>query len=587
MTRLKGIVHSVRFRLILFPVLLVFPLILLLLYSNLYALQLVRDQVKQSTKNSIDLYMKQIDENLDVVDNYLFSMAAQNLDLLDFELSAATGGLPYQMARLRLNQVITFDIDNYKMIDMFFVYSQPNHELLTSRVIGASVAARNRFLNQLNALLADHQTISSYNNMEWYPVRWGNDHFLLRIVRTGQVSIGAMVSIERLMRPISSMNLGQGGQAFFATLQGEVMLTPSMSTITSSTDSGVMAFSNQIGEDQEYLFVKQPSNSGDFALVAAIKDSEIVENLPFILRLTATIPYIVIGIMLLYLYLLRKMIVRPVARIVTAMKQIYNGNLEARIPTHAVTREFDLMNWTFNQMAAQIRELKIHLYEEKLSTQRAELKHLQLQINPHFFLNSLNIINSLALTRNYQLISELSISLVQYFRFMFRSNLRFVKLNEEIAHCKNYLNIQELRFPDTLTYACRVDPDTERILVPPLIFQSFIENTVKHAVTLDERIHIDLQVRLTESQGRRFVHMTIKDSGEGFEETILSKLEANESLESEEGEHIGIDNIKRRLHYLYQGEASIRFCNDGGARVDIVLPFREKEECHVPIAHCR
>jgi two-component system sensor histidine kinase YesM len=519
--------------------------------------------------------MNQIDENLGFVDKYLFTTAAKNLDLLDFELPESTGGLSYQMARLSLNQMISSNIDNYPMIDMFFIYSAPNHELLTSQVIGSSVADRNRITTHLSELLQDAQALSAFNNMEWYPFNRQNDHFFLHVIRTGQVYIGAMVSIDRLMKPIATLDLGQGGLAYFAASNGEVIGDHSN------------GFKIPTDGDQGYLFAKQRSVSGEFELVAAIKDSEVVENLPVIYFLTSAMPYIAILVFLLYLYLLRKMIVRPVHRIVSAMKQIYNGNLGARIPTHAITREFELMNWTFNQMATQIKELKIDLYEEKLSTQRAELKHLQLQINPHFFLNSLNIINSLALIKNYKLISEMSISLVHYFRFMFRSNHRFVQLREEIEHCRNYLKIQELRFPDTLTYAFAIDSSAERMLVPPLIFQCFIENTIKHAVTLDDPIHIDLQVRLLESPAGRFVHMTIKDSGEGFDDIVLRKLEANESLETEEGEHIGIGNIKRRLQYLYQGEASIRFCNEDGARVDIVLPFIEKEEHHVSSAHSR
>ncbi len=108
-----------------------------------------------------------------------------------------------------------------------------------------------------------------------------------------------------------------------------------------------------------------------------------------------------------------------------------------------------MVNHTFNGMMEQIQELRIHVYEEQLNKQKAELQHLQLQINPHFFMNSLNIIYNLALVKNYALIQEMAISLVQYFRYMFRSNLTFLPLKDELQHIRNYIRIQELRFLDS------------------------------------------------------------------------------------------------------------------------------------------
>lgn len=73
------------------------------------------------------------------------------------------------------------------------------------------------------------------------------------------------------------------------------------------------------------------------------------------------------------------------------------------------------MSGEFNRMADQIKKLKIDVYEEQLNKQRAELKHLQLQINPHFFLNSLNIIYSFTFTGQYDLIQKMSLYLMRYF----------------------------------------------------------------------------------------------------------------------------------------------------------------------------
>lgn len=230
-------------------------------------------------------------------------------------------------------------------------------------------------------------------------------------------------------------------------------------------------------------------------------------------------------------------------------------------------------------MIQQIQELKINVYEEQLNSQKAELKHLQLQINPHFFLNSLNIIYNLAQVKNYGLIQEMSISLVDYFRFMFRSNMVFVKLGEEIEHTRNYLRIQEMRFPGNLTFDIQASETLSSCFVPPLLIQTFVENAIKHAVTLDEPIHIQVSVVPDAAAPDKRIQVSIRDTGTGFPEAVLAQLQSEPDKLSEDGGHIGIWNVKRRLQLLYNDRTQITFANgrEGGACIEIVLPLKEEE----------
>jgi two-component system sensor histidine kinase YesM len=111
--------------------------------------------------------------------------------------------------------------------------------------------------------------------------------------------------------------------------------------------------------------------------------------------------------------------------------------------------------------------------------------------------------------------------------------------------------------------------------VPPLIIQSFVENSIKHAVTLDEPIHISIRVDFLDQIEGSYMIITIVDNGSGFSANILDTLQTGGSVVNDKGEHTGIWNAQRRLKLLYGDNSSIRFKNStetGGAVVMLVLP---------------
>lgn len=101
-----------------------------------------------------------------------------------------------------------------------------------------------------------------------------------------------------------------------------------------------------------------------------------------------------------------------------------------------------------------------------------------------------------------------------------------------------------------------------------------MENSVKHEMSPEEVLHI--WVKVWEEKER--LHITVEDSGQGFEEEILEKLRSGESIIHNGMEHFGISNVKRRLNIIYGDEAEIRFSNEENrakenkAKVEIELP---------------
>ncbi|MNC06333.1 Sensor histidine kinase YpdA [compost metagenome] len=279
--------------------------------------------------------------------------------------------------------------------------------------------------------------------------------------------------------------------------------------------------------------------------------------------------------------LLRKTLLIPLNRLLKAMNRIQQGNLDTQIKQFPTSIEFLTVNDTFNNMMEQIKNLRINVYEEQLNKQKAELQHLQLQIKPHFYINTLNLLHTLARTKQMKLLEELSLYLIRYFRYMFQSNLSFVTLRDELQHVRNYLRIQELRFPGQLIHEIKAPDFLLNTPVPPLVIQTFVENAVKHAITLDDPVYlyIDLEMKEEPQEG---ILIQIRDTGPGFQEKIIRLIEKEERIVDEEGEHIGIRNLKQRLRILYHGQGEITLRNAGphGAVIDITLPFEPENKAN-------
>jgi two-component system sensor histidine kinase YesM len=547
-----------------------------LIYNNFYAIHVVRNQIAQSNENMVALHMERIDYGLGTVDDYLYSMAAKDLDLLNLELSEKGNNQKYYFSKIRLNERIAKDVYDYKIVEGLFIYSANNQELIT---------AQNYNKANLSTEIIEKDIIQLFQNNEmhqetmdmWFSRQVNNEFLLFRIVKIGNVYLGAWTDTRRLMIPLDSVNIAGKGRAVLTTENFEPMDDANFfkkNNISLNYERNVY---NLTGDNDDYLVVGAKSIKGNFSLVTVILDEKVLEKLPYLQKVIWFLSFGLLVILpILYLFL-RRTILLPLNRLIAAMKKIRKGDLEAFIPQSHSTYEFEVMNKTFNSMASEIKELKINVYEEQLNSQKAELKHLQLQINPHFFLNSLNIIYTLAQVKQYNLIQEMALCLVHYFRFMFRSNSDFVLLDEEIEHTQNYLKIQVMRFPDNLTYDISIPDDLKKCAVPPLLIQTFVENTIKHAVTMDGSIHISINVHLSESDPDH-LQIRIHDTGKGFSEEILQQLQSEKGIYKEEGKHIGIWNVQRRLRLLYEKQATIVFSNsiEGGANVDIQFPLQKE-----------
>jgi sensor histidine kinase YesM len=273
-------------------------------------------------------------------------------------------------------------------------------------------------------------------------------------------------------------------------------------------------------------------------------------------------------------------IVKPVQQLIIAAREVEKGNWDYNVTVKKAPIEFAKLNESFSSMVREIKTLKIDSYEEKIERQKAELKYLQMQIRPHFFLNILTTISSLTYQGRDAEIRQLIEYLSRHLRYMFRGGLALVPLVEEIEHVKNYIRLQEIKFPNNIFHMIEIEPGTYECLLPQFIIRTFVENCFKHALSVDKILSILIKTEIISESEGKYLRIIIEDNGDGFPKDIIETIN-NNSLEDEieNGTKIGIVNIKKTLFLLYKKSDLLRIsnCEPSGARVEISVPFERKE----------
>jgi signal transduction histidine kinase len=214
-------------------------------------------------------------------------------------------------------------------------------------------------------------------------------------------------------------------------------------------------------------------------------------------------------------------------------------------------------------VAFQIRAQKDALRAVELQRQlsAAQLRALQMQLEPHFLFNTLNAITTLVeLGRSKQageMLSHLNAILKST---LTRTTPEKVPLSQELEIMENYLAIEQVRFADRLRIEIKTDPSALDCLVPCFLLQPIVENAIRHGIANCEN------EGLVEASARRdgsMLHLRVRDSGPGLR------------AHARDGHGIGLKNTRERLAHFYHGEYVMKAqpVDTGGFEVAIAIPY--------------
>jgi two-component system, sensor histidine kinase YesM len=279
---------------------------------------------------------------------------------------------------------------------------------------------------------------------------------------------------------------------------------------------------------------------------------------------------VIIAIYAFYTY---KFIHKPLLMLVKSFRRMENGDLDVNIQ-HESKDEFGYLYGRFNQMVVNLRSLIDQVYKQKIMTQRAELKQLQSQINPHFLYNSFFILRTMAKIGDVERIGLFTTQLGEYFQFVTRNASDEVLLKQEIHHARMYTGIQELRFSRRIRVQFDSLPqEIEQVLVPRLIVQPIIENAFEHS--LEQMKHsgsILIRFEIDETE----IRIVVEDNGESLTDKALQSISDTLDKGDDLTETTGLVNIHRRIKITF-GEAyglQVSRSELGGLKAIICFPFK-------------
>ncbi|WP_044480180.1 cache domain-containing sensor histidine kinase [Paenibacillus antibioticophila] len=335
--------------------------------------------------------------------------------------------------------------------------------------------------------------------------------------------------------------------------------------------------SGRNGPDGKNMVLRAESPRSGWSLVLMQPEGEIYKKS----RPLELFSYWIIGISCVLAFwiswLVYSNIAAPISSLVSGMKQLRRGNFDAQLKNNRQD-ELGYLTDAFNQTVEQQRHLIRDIYEQQLRLTKTELKFLQSQINPHFLYNTLDSIYWSAKNYDADEISEMVLNLSRFFRLSLSKGRDTFTVEENFAHLKYYIRVQQLRFVDQFTASFHAAADTEGLHVLKLLLQPLVENAILHGLEKREsggKLHISAELR------EERLLLTVADNGKGIPEEQLHRIRISLSRmggrdgEVPGGEFFALLNVKSRIKLYYGDTAEFTIESEEGkgtvSRIELPL----------------
>ena len=532
--------HSIQFFSRLLFLLLVVNTLINLLIGGI-SRNFIKHQNMLHLEDSIHIYADSLNTELHSVERFMYSTISHNdyltelnspLDFTDFHENLKKLRIDFTEFQYQMDSPITFFIETGD-IPHFFNASSLQLPYLD--------------YVQLKDHLKTYDKGTDKTSQKWQRISLNQHDYLLKSLHYKSKAIYAIISTQDILKPLQKLNIGKKGRL-------------------------AIDRPNQIHASDSLIQADSTHTHLPFDLYVTVDYGDVFRTNIVLETLLSLVPLIIAVLSTVLILYIRQRMIQPIKRLTQRLSQLDAASTKLDVIEDQGILEIDQANHKLNQVLIHMKDLQIRAYHAQLNLKKVELNYLKNQVRPHFYLNMLSMIHSMLQTKNYKEIEELTKVTSNYLRHLFQAHQDFNRLADEIQHIRNYLEIQKIRYGDSIHFDLDWDPGLKDAAIPPLLLQTFVENAIKHGFSFQDSFHIQLSIH---EEANQQLAICLQDNGSGFSSAILQDLAKKKSLVTEDGHHIGLTNARERLDLLYPDHYTLQFSNgsQGGARIQLGLPY--------------
>lgn len=405
----------------------------------------------------------------------------------------------------------------------------------------------------------------------WTAAEINEKGYLLKYYNYGEVLIGAIISQEKIRQILS---YGQDTDTVI-----EFFITNSEKEIICSSNP-TWQYGQKIEENGTSVLREQKILDGEYFVMGSIQHIGLGAQTPYFFIILFFL--ILVTVLLLFLrFFMNKEVIGPVKVLSDTSEKIQQGNLTVRPSYECWNQEMLELKETYAMMLNTIMDLKVQHYEKMIQVKDSELKYMHMQLKPHFFLNALSTINSMAYQNKNEEIHDFIQVFSENIRYMFRAGLHTVPLKEEIAHVEKYLDMQKLLYVNSFYAYYEMPAQLEEYPIPQMLLHTFVENIFKHVIDINSFTTIFIVCSLEEHNQENMLKIEVQNTGKCFEEEILCRINSTEEDRNSSG-GIGLMHTKEILSIMYGQNSLLWLENEEpeGSKVTVWIPEKVERDFH-------
>lgn len=526
-------------------IILVVPLNIVSLIVSTVMIRDARTSIINSIRSTIHTYTDSIDQILYNTNSLLYQLNERNADFLT--MIDGEDNLSYQLAKSSLIKTIRNNQILSPTADYYYFYQKEISDLLivphSSSVFDDFLFSNNYFSENLLAHSA------------WHLVEIDGKPYLTKITSSGSLYYGAFIQLDHIVSDMSDY------------------LNYPIREIIYTEDC---PFTGASEHDSRTVITSVKCNRTDLYLNLVLDASILVSSISGWRWILIAIIALYIALVPLLYRFIHNWVITPLAQLNTAHLQLQQGEENYRIMQPSNSTEFNQAYASFNSMAESLQNLRLEKINNELARKQMLLDNLQLQIRPHFLLNTFNLLYSMIQTRKTQPAQEMILYLSQYFRYLFQYNRELELFPKEWELIQQYLKISSFQHPDSFTFQYELDPEINLVRIPPLLLHNFFENILSHALVHGRIVHIMFSGFYDNS----IVTFQIADDGRGIPPEDVELINSGNYEEYQRGIHVGLRNSVTRIKYFYnqQGTIHVDSTLDEGTVFTITFPYDLEED---------